>query len=62
MKEFSVVIPVYNNSGSIPLLVERLIALKLPKTYPLHLIFVNDGSEDNSLQKLRADQNLVRLA
>ncbi len=56
MKEFSVVIPVYNNSGSIMPLVKRLMTLKKTIAPHLHLIFVNDGSEDDSLQKLKEAQ------
>lgn len=65
MKKISVVIPVYNNEGSLALLTGRLI--QSIKSYnPLfayELVFINDGSKDKSLEvlyKLRTqDDNIV---
>ena len=55
MKKISVVIPVYNNEGSLKILYERLVATiksyNIAFTY--ELIFINDGSKDNSLEVLK---------
>lgn len=51
----SVVIPVYFNEGSIPALGQKLVWLETTLTakgVALEVIFVDDGSEDNSLQEL----------
>jgi undecaprenyl-phosphate 4-deoxy-4-formamido-L-arabinose transferase len=49
----SVVIPVFNEEGNIPQLIERLFASleKLEKSY--EVIFTNDGSKDQSLTLLK---------
>ena len=51
MKKISVIIPVYNNEGSIKELSGRLIsAIKSHNAaFEYELIFINDGSKDNSL-------------
>lgn len=48
----SIVIPVYRNSGSIPELLQALAALHLSLAGDLEVIFVVDGSPDDSYQKL----------
>src|SRR5579864_7423299 len=51
----SVVIPVFFNEGSIPALGQKLIWLETTfaaKDVALEVIFVDDGSEDNSLREL----------
>lgn len=55
MKKISVVIPVYNNEGSLKILYERLVAtIKSYNTaFSYELIFINDGSKDNSLGVLK---------
>jgi glycosyltransferase involved in cell wall biosynthesis len=50
---YSVVIPVYKNEGSIPLLVEALGWLSNQLSNPLEVVFVVDGSPDASLALLR---------
>ena len=52
MKKVSIVIPIYNESN-LSVLVPRLFALKdnLPNN-TFEFIFVDDGSEDNSLEDL----------
>ena len=52
--ELSVVIPVYNEEKSLPLMYDRLFPAldALGKSY--EVIFVNDGSRDNSQQQLQA--------
>jgi len=55
MKKLSVVIPVYFNEGSLALLYSRLQDVKeslLELGLSLELIFVDDGSGDNSLKEL----------
>jgi glycosyltransferase involved in cell wall biosynthesis len=50
---FSVVVPVYRNRDSLPLVVERLEALAESRTGPLEAVFVVDGSPDDSLDVVR---------
>ena len=50
----SVIIPVYNSSAYLPRCIDSLIAQTLPD---IELIFVDDGSSDNSLEILRNYQN-----
>lgn len=50
MKEISVIIPVYNESGSLPLLFENLDAALAHLDH--EIIAVNDGSKDDSWQKI----------
>ena len=55
MKKISVIIPVYFNEGSLYKLFEELKNLELNlnnKNYLLELIFVDDGSGDQSINKL----------
>lgn len=51
MKQLSVVIPVYNEEGNIPELYRRLTKT-LKKFSSYELIFVNDGSKDDSFKVL----------
>jgi dolichol-phosphate mannosyltransferase len=55
MKKISVVIPVYNNEGSLVILYEKLIATikSYNPEFAYELIFINDGSRDNSLAVLK---------
>lgn len=53
MSLVSIIIPVYYNEQSLPLLVERLSAVAdLCQTHQFEFIFVDDGSGDNSLKVL----------
>jgi glycosyltransferase involved in cell wall biosynthesis len=52
MIELSVVIPIFNEEKNIPLLFERLRTSVSQITPSYELIFVNDGSKDNSLLEL----------
>lgn len=58
MKKISVVIPVYNNEGSLKILYERLAAtIKLyNSTFSYEFIFINDGSKDDSYTVLKEIQ------
>lgn len=54
-KKFSIVVPVYFNAGSLPRLFEELRAVEeqlTQRSVALELIFVDDGSRDNSLERL----------
>ena len=58
----SVVIPVYNNAATLEELARRIDAALVPRNY--EIIFVNDGSTDDSLERLRgiaAGNSRVRL-
>jgi glycosyltransferase involved in cell wall biosynthesis len=48
----SLVIPLYRSSGSIDALVDRLEALAIPE--PWEVVFVDDGSPDDTVARLRA--------
>jgi glycosyltransferase involved in cell wall biosynthesis len=50
---YSVVVPVYGNEATIPLLIARLTALSDESDGLLEVVFVVDGSPDNSLLLLR---------
>ncbi len=51
--ELSVVIPVYNEEKNLPLLHDRLVNAVTAVSNDYELIFVNDGSKDNSLQVIK---------
>src|SRR5438105_1454309 len=50
--EISIVIPVYNSSEILDEL-NNLISSSLSENYSFELIFINDGSEDNSWEKIK---------
>ena len=63
MKKITILIPCYNEEASLPLLYEALQSLmgECPN-YEWELLFVNDGSKDNTLQiikQLRANDSRV---
>ena len=71
MNKLSIVIPVYWNEESIPILYQKLIKVENQlKTidFELELIFVDDGSGDHSLNKLleikqaRPDTRVIKLS
>ena len=53
MSSFSVVIPVYNELDNIPLMYEQLNATLPQLGRDYEVIFVDDGSQDGSLEALR---------
>jgi polyisoprenyl-phosphate glycosyltransferase len=70
MPNVSVVIPVYFNEGSLSLLYSRIVPIEralAEKSIGLELIFVDDGSKDNSLlellkiKKARAATKIIKL-
>ncbi len=58
MKKISVIIPVYNNEGSLGILYEKLVSTikSYNESFLYELIFINDGSHDNSLDILKTIQ------
>ncbi len=53
MKKVSILIPCYNEEKSLPLLYPELVKLMdANQNYEWELMFVNDGSRDNTLQEL----------
>lgn len=53
-KSISYVLPIYNEEDNIELFYKELCnALELSKNYNYELIFINDGSKDSSLEKLK---------
>lgn len=54
MKKISVVIPVYNNEGSLQILYDKIVAAikGYNSAFTYELIFINDGSKDNSFNIL----------
>lgn len=70
MKKISIVIPVYYNADSLPVLFTRLLSIEkqlLHNQMTMELIFVDDGSGDHSLAELikikeqRQDVRLIKL-
>ena len=57
MKKVSILIPAYNEEASLPLLYDELVRLmdrpQLFNRYEWEILFVNDGSKDNTLEVLR---------
>lgn len=57
MKKVSILIPAYNEEASLPLLYKELVKLmdtrELSHIYTWEILFVNDGSKDNTLEVLR---------
>ncbi|HYC53971.1 MAG TPA: glycosyltransferase family 2 protein [Candidatus Binatia bacterium] len=52
--DVSVVIPVYNNSATLEALTDRLVAVLEKLQVPFEVIYVDDGSRDESLAMLQA--------
>ena len=54
-KKLSIVVPVYFNAGSLPRLFDEFAKIEaqlLERSVSLELIFVDDGSKDDSLARL----------
>ncbi|HBX53103.1 MAG: glycosyltransferase [Bacteroidetes bacterium RIFOXYA12_FULL_35_11] len=49
----SIIIPIYNEEGNIPLLFDRLNSVADQLGVTKEFIFINDGSKDNSIQLIR---------
>jgi len=50
---YSVVVPVFNEEGNISLLYKELVTVLKSLNLPFEIIFVDDGSTDNSLQEIK---------
>jgi glycosyltransferase involved in cell wall biosynthesis len=62
--EFSVIIPVYNEELNLPKIYDRLKAVMNKMQVSHELVFINDGSRDNSMELIRelaAKDNAVRF-
>lgn len=55
-RNITFVLPIYNEAGNIPRLYERLNGVSAVLAYGVEIIFINDGSTDNSLELLTAIQ------
>lgn len=53
--KLSVIIPVYNEEGNIPVLIPRLFSVLENLSENWEVIFINDGSQDNTLDLLLAE-------
>lgn len=54
MKKISIIIPAYNEEEALPLLYERIKKLmNAMEKYEFEILFVNDGSKDSTLQKIK---------
>ncbi len=64
-KKISVVIPSFNEAGNIEALASRLITVLKTLPYTYEVIFVDDGSSDDTIDKLRGlgdmDENMFYL-
>ncbi len=54
MAVVSIVVPVFNEEENIPLLVDAIRKASGPLAHTIEIIFVNDGSTDQSLQVIRS--------
>jgi len=56
MKKVSIIIPAYNEEAVLSFLYERLITLinSLEKQYSFEILFINDGSTDNTYNILKS--------
>ena len=52
-KLISLVVPVYNEEENIPLFYEKIKKVITPLPYDWELIFVNDGSQDSSVEQIK---------
>lgn len=54
MKKVSIIIPAYNEEESLPYLIKRLNKMiNKQKDYDFELLFVNDGSKDNTIELIK---------
>ncbi|SHN63767.1 glycosyltransferase family 2 protein [Desulfovibrio litoralis] len=53
VKKLSFVLPVFNEENNLPLLFEQIMAVMQNLPYEWELIFVDDGSTDNSLECIK---------
>ncbi len=53
MKDLSIIIPIYNEEGNIPLLLDRLSGVINSLNVDAEYIFINDGSRDRSMELIK---------
>ena len=56
---YSIVVPIYNEAGSVAELHRRIIAVFETLHEPFEVIFVNDGSTDDTTTQLQSVQPLT---
>lgn len=54
MKKLSIVIPVYNEEKTVHLILDRILAVKLPQQLQKEIIIVNDCSTDKTVQAIES--------
>ncbi len=59
-KKISIVIPSYNEEKNIAFLIGQINETLMPTNYDFELIFVDDGSKDNTLNELKFNSELHR--
>lgn len=62
--EISVVVPVFNEEGNLPILISKLVQVLNPLGLPYEMIFVDDGSSDGSrdiLKKMASQYPSLRI-
>ena len=53
-KKISIIVPTYNEEDSLPYLYDRLnVLMNEMKEYDFEILFVNDGSKDNTLELVK---------
>lgn len=66
MKKISIIVPCYNEQESLPIFYSELLKVISTLNYNYELLFVNDGSKDNTLSILKElankDQNVTFLS
>lgn len=53
MKHISIIIPVFNEAQNIPLIAEKIMEYISPNKYHSEIIFIDDGSTDESLYQIK---------
>ena len=57
MKKITILVPAYNEEESLPFLYERVSKIMNEvKDYEFELLFVNDGSKDNTLNEIKNEK------
>lgn len=57
----SVLIPFFNEADNLPVLKKQLLEILQSLSYPFEIIFVNDGSTDNSVDMLQPTSEHVKI-
>ena len=57
-KTVSVIVPFFNEEASLPYFIEAINQLVPTLTFNLEVVFVNDGSSDNSVQVIKSNNKL----